>query len=83
MNEVLCYVMLCYAHTRKERPTTQTAAFQWTCCDVREAKHIISNYEMEEGAAVEWLIQVLACCVQREVLSPPASEATHKSPRHH
>ena len=39
---------------------------------VREAERIIVNYKMEQGAAVEWLLQVLAGCTRREVLSRPA-----------
>ena len=30
------------------------------------------NYKMEQGAAVEWLLQALAGCARREVLSRPA-----------
>ena len=39
---------------------------------VREVEQIIVNYKMEQGAAVEWLLQVLAGCTRREVLSRPA-----------
>ena len=38
---------------------------------VRKAERIIVNYKMEQGAAVEWLLQVLAGCARREVLSRP------------
>ena len=31
---------------------------------VREAQRIIVNYKMEQGAAVEWLLQVLAGCAE-------------------
>ena len=39
---------------------------------VREAERVIVNYKMEQGAAVEWLLQALAGCARREVLSQPA-----------
>ena len=42
---------------------------------IREAERVSSNYKMEEGAAVEWIIQALSGCAGREVLSRPASEA--------
>ena len=43
---------------------------------MREEEQIIVNYKMEQGTAVEWLLQVLAGCTRREVLSQPAGEAT-------
>ena len=43
---------------------------------VREVQRILVNYKMEQGATVERLLQALAGCARREVLSRPAGEAT-------
>ena len=41
---------------------------------MREAEQIIVNYKIEQGAAVEWLLQALAGCARREVLSCPVGK---------
>lgn len=41
---------------------------------MREAERIIVNYKMEQGATVKWLLQVLAGCARREVLSCPVGK---------
>ena len=42
---------------------------------IQEAERILRNFRMEEGTAVEWLIQALEGSVRREVLTRAAEEA--------
>ena len=52
----------------------QRRKWVWSRWFAREAERIIVNYKMEQGAAVEWLLQVLAGCARREVLSWPVGK---------
>ena len=49
------------------------------CCDadefIQEAERILRNYRMEDGTAVEWIIQALEGSAWREVLTRAAGEA--------
>ena len=42
---------------------------------IQEAERILRNFRMEEGTAVEWLIQALGGSARREVLTRAAGEA--------
>ena len=42
---------------------------------IQEAERILRNFRMEEGTAVEWLIQFLEGSARREVLTRAAGEA--------
>ena len=42
---------------------------------IQEAERILRNFRMEEGTAVEWLIQALVGSARREVLTRAAGEA--------
>ena len=42
---------------------------------IQEAERILRNFKMEEGTAVEWLIQALEGSARREVLTRAAGEA--------
>ena len=42
---------------------------------IQEAERILRNFRMEEGTAVEWLIQALEGSARREVLTRAAGEA--------
>ena len=55
---------------------------------IQEAELILRNFRMEEGTAVEWLIQALEGYARREVLTRAAGEAdtaalSFGSPRSH
>ena len=52
----------------------QRRKWVWSQWFVREAERIIVNYKREQGAAVECLLQVLAGCARREVLSCPVGK---------
>ena len=49
------------------------------CCDadefIQEAERILRNFRVEDGTAVEWLIQALEGSARREVLTRAAGEA--------
>ena len=42
---------------------------------IQEAERILRNFRMEEGTAMEWLIQALEGSARREVLTRAAGEA--------
>ena len=42
---------------------------------IQEAERILRNYRMEDGTAVEWIIQALEGSARREVLTRAAGEA--------
>ena len=42
---------------------------------IQEAERILRNFKMEDGTAVEWLIQALEGSARREVLTRAAGEA--------
>ena len=46
---------------------------------IQEAERNLGNFRMEEGTAVEWLIQALEGSARREVLTRAAGEADTQS----
>ena len=42
---------------------------------IQEAERILRNYRMEDGTAVEWIIQALEGSARREVITSAAGEA--------
>ena len=42
---------------------------------IQEAERILRNFRMEDGTAVEWIIQALEGSARREVLTRVAGEA--------
>ena len=55
------------------------------CCDtdefIQEAERILRNYRMEDGTAVEWIIQALEGSARREVLTRAELCSAHLVPR--